>query len=82
MEYCKVEWGKSEPVAKSTVKVADPIKITLYYESLCGGCREFITSQWFPTYKKLNATGILQLELVPYGNAQVLHILKWAYLHS
>ena len=74
MEYCQIEWSKSTPTKEIGNKIspdADPVKITLYYESFCGGCREFINTQWYPTYQKLNGTGILELELVPFGNARV-----------
>ena len=72
LEYCRIEWGKIDQQKEvfSSPK-ADAIKVALYYESYCPGCREFITTQWYPTYKKLNGTGVLELELVPFGNAQV-----------
>jgi len=70
-EYCKIGWQKNNHQKETAANVgASPIEITLYYESYCPGCREFITTQWYPTYKKLKGTGVLKLELVPYGNAQ------------
>jgi len=46
-----------------------PIKVELYYESLCPGCRNFITTMLYPAWEKLKDTGIMKVELYPYGNA-------------
>ena len=51
------------------------VKVALGYESLCPGCREFLTHQLHPAYKKLYSTGILDITLVPYGNACVSYHL-------
>ena len=47
----------------------EPVKVELYYESLCPGCRNFINTMLFPTFDKLRDTGVMEVELVPYGNA-------------
>lgn len=46
---------------------ADLVQFTLYLESLCPDCQDFVREQLFPTYKKLST--IIDLRLVPYGNA-------------
>jgi hypothetical protein len=52
-------------------KAPSPIKIDLYYEGLCPGCREFISDQLWPTWNKLGAEDneIMEVGLFPYGNA-------------
>ena len=46
-----------------------PVLVELYYESLCPGCRNFISTMLFPTFDKLRDTGIVKFGLFPYGNA-------------
>jgi len=92
VELCKLEWhaeGKDikekvlEPKSTKSVKVNDapPVNVTLYFESLCPGCRNFIATQLYPTYLKLAQTGILNVKLVPYGNAnERKYHGKWVYI--
>ena len=34
-----------------------PVKLELFYESLCPGCRNFITNHLYKTWKKLQKSG-------------------------
>ncbi|ESO85964.1 hypothetical protein LOTGIDRAFT_235566 [Lottia gigantea] len=45
-----------------------PVNFTLYYESLCPDCQQFIRFMLYPTYQKISS--IMNLTLVPYGNAR------------
>merc|ERR1711993_223601 len=54
----------SKPSAK-----ADHVKVTLYYEALCGGCHDWILNEMFPTYQKIGK--YMEVDFVPYGNAHV-----------
>ena len=47
-----------------------PVLVELYYESLCPGCRAFISTMLYPTFDKLRHSGIVKFALYPYGNAQ------------
>lgn len=47
---------------------ASQVEVALYYESLCPGCRGFLSEQLFPTWIMLQ--DIMKVVLIPYGNAQ------------
>lgn len=49
---------------------APPVNVSFYYESLCPGCKEVWADQLFSTYTKLASSGIVNFEIVPFGNAQ------------
>ncbi|XP_043946695.1 gamma-interferon-inducible lysosomal thiol reductase [Protopterus annectens] len=49
-------------------KKSNAVQISLYYESLCPGCREFFVSQLYPTWLTLG--DVINMTLVPYGNAE------------
>ena len=47
----------------------EPVLVELYYESLCPGCRQFITGMLGPTWDLMKDTGTMQVAVYPYGNA-------------
>ncbi|KAL2090209.1 hypothetical protein ACEWY4_014897 [Coilia grayii] len=65
---CGVQKQCLELNATRLTATVPPVEVTLYYESLCPGCRSFITQQLYPTWTLLK--DIMRVNLVPYGNAQ------------
>ncbi|GAA6104016.1 gamma-interferon-inducible lysosomal thiol reductase-like, partial [Tachysurus ichikawai] len=55
-------------VEGNSSRSADHVNVSLYYESLCPGCREFLVAQLMPTFIMLN--DIMNLALIPFGNAE------------
>jgi len=54
----------------STVQAQQKVQVSLYYESLCPGCQEFILTQIHPTLQAEGVKDIIDLHLVAYGNAK------------
>ena len=75
-EYCNSHGTQN---VKNKVD-AEPVKVALYYESICKPCRQLITYQLYPAYMTLYSTGILDITLVPFGNAYVSYQLFSYYL--
>ena len=68
---CDAYKGEKPASCKKSTRV-DKVKASLYYESYCPGCEEFITEDLVAFHKKADLMAITDLELVPYGNAHVL----------
>nr|ACJ23247.1 gamma-interferon-inducible lysosomal thiol reductase [Penaeus monodon] len=54
-------------VAATLAQDAPPVKIHLYYESLCPYSIDFVISQLYPTWTILKE--IMEVEMFPFGNA-------------
>ncbi|KAK3776983.1 hypothetical protein RRG08_042868 [Elysia crispata] len=52
-----------------SLEAAKPVNVTLYFESLCPGCHQFILQELIPTWEKVKDTGLMNVTLRPYGNA-------------
>ena len=75
LEYCRLHFPENfvvnkEKKIKFHSDTPAPVKVELYYESLCPGCRAFIMGQLYPTFQKLQNSEIMDIGLYPYGNAQ------------
>ncbi|KAL7866720.1 hypothetical protein AOLI_G00145340 [Acnodon oligacanthus] len=67
---CGVQKQCMELLATRPDPTIPPVEVTVYYESLCPGCRSFLTEQLFPTWMMLR--DIMRVHLVPYGNTKEL----------
>jgi interferon gamma-inducible protein 30 len=65
-------------ISSSQCLESSKIKVELYYESLCPGCQEFIVNQIFPTLQAPGVSDIVDLHLIPYGNA-IENLTKHGY---
>ncbi|XP_062306311.1 gamma-interferon-inducible lysosomal thiol reductase [Osmerus eperlanus] len=65
---CKVQKQCLELNATKPNLAVPPVEVTLYYESLCPGCRTFISHQLYPTWTMLQ--DIMEVKLVPYVNTE------------
>lgn len=46
----------------------DKVNFTLYYETLCPDCRQFMTTELYKAYQSV--LDIVNITVVPYGNAR------------
>lgn len=84
-EFCKMKAEKTTYQEENQIYqvksiAAPPVNVSLYYESLCPGCRNLIKTQIYPTYQVLKSTGILNIFLHPFGNAvEYKNGTKWIF---
>ncbi|XP_053638813.1 gamma-interferon-inducible lysosomal thiol reductase [Cherax quadricarinatus] len=55
-------------LAAALAQDAPPVKIDLYYETLCPYSIDFVTTQLYPTWTILK--DIMEVEMFPFGNAE------------
>ena len=68
---CDAYQGEKPASCKKTLG-AEKVKASLYYESYCPGCEQFITRDLVEFRAMEDMMAITDLELVPYGNAHVI----------
>ena len=68
---CDAYKGEKPASCKKTLG-AEKVKASLYYESYCPGCEQFITRDLVEFRAMEDMMAITDLELVPYGNAHVI----------
>lgn len=64
----------------ATALAADPVKVAVYYESLCPDSKNFIANQLWPTYQQIS--DVFTVDFTPFGFANVstvssLNIKQW-----
>nr|CAH7740314.1 unnamed protein product [Callosobruchus chinensis] len=65
-------------MSKFFFQAAEKLKVSLYYETLCPGCVEFVQKQLLPVYNEFE--DYLQLDIVPFGNADYEKVgKKWKF---
>lgn len=57
--------------------VEDKVKVSLYYESLCPYCSDFIVNQLGKALVQGNLMSIVDLKMVPWGNTQLAPNNAW-----
>ena len=62
-------WSISQQKSISDPQVPK-VKVNLYYESFCPGCRAFITKQLGPNFEEFGQ--YLDIQLNPFGNARMV----------
>ena len=51
---------------------AKPVNMTVYYESLCPGCNEYVHDTLAPLWPKIKDLNLMTVNLLPFGNAEVI----------
>ncbi|PWA48574.1 gamma interferon responsive lysosomal thiol (GILT) reductase family protein [Artemisia annua] len=60
----------------------DKVKVSLYYESLCPYCSDFIVNHLGKALYELNLVSIVDLRMVPWGNTQFGPNNTWICQHG
>ncbi|KAL7584302.1 hypothetical protein Lser_V15G42811 [Lactuca serriola] len=62
--------------------VEDKVKVSLYYESLCPYCANFIVNQLGKALYEGNLVSIVDLRMIPWGNTQFAPNNAWICQHG
>ncbi|XP_067134316.1 gamma-interferon-inducible lysosomal thiol reductase-like [Centruroides vittatus] len=65
------------PLEKSEL-TAQPVLVSVYYETLCPDSKRFILDQLWPTYQAVS--DIIDVDLIPYGKAYETELNNGTYL--
>ncbi|KAK9073043.1 hypothetical protein SSX86_007365 [Deinandra increscens subsp. villosa] len=68
--------------SKSNAGVEDKVQVSLYYESLCPFCANFIVNQLGKALFQWNLVSIVDLKMVPWGNTQLAPNNTWICQHG
>lgn len=63
--------AKPAPFRHTPSNGNDLVNFTIYYETLCADCRQFITTQVWFAYQAV--ADIMNLTFIPYGNAHEVY---------
>lgn len=65
---------------KDVCKVSDPVKVGVFFESLCPDSKRFFLKQLVPTYRDIG--NIMQVDLIAFGHAKVFGTDKMICQHG
>lgn len=80
LNCCALNNNSANNTDKDVCSVSDPVKVGVYFESLCPDSKRFFLKQLIPTHKDIGS--IMQLNLVAFGHAKVFGADKMICQHG